>query len=74
MISIFSIIFSTGYFDLSMKDFSLCEWVFYLHVCVCTGPERPEESTGSPGTGVRDGCEHMSARNGTWVPYKKKFS
>lgn len=24
---------------------------------MCTGPERREESTGSPGTGVRDGCE-----------------
>lgn len=47
MISTFSLIFSTGYFDLSMKDYlSLCEWVLYLHVCMCTGPERPKRVLG----------------------------
>lgn len=39
-----------------------------LLVCKCVHWSREQKSTGSPGTGVRDGCEHMGAGNGTWSP------
>lgn len=40
--------------------FTLCVWMFYLHVCICTtyisGAFGEQKSVRSPGTGVTDSC------------------
>jgi hypothetical protein len=51
--------------------------VFCLHVCI-----RPEEGTGSPGTGVTDGCEPVwmlrtklrSSARAVSAPHSRAFS
>jgi hypothetical protein len=41
--------------------FTLCIWMFYLNVCLCTTcvqcSQRPEEGMGSPGIIVKTNCE-----------------